>query len=134
MTVTPPILEFRSAWLPHVTDAGLARLTDLLRSVSPMLIHGAFSKAAPMGCLASHIAWNHPATDHLDEDAGIRWLTKVAKLNPATSRVVLAWDEAGRNDWALRHELLAACWDEAERRRSRRPDRPTRPALAGCTA
>lgn len=111
-----PVKEFRSAWLPHVSDDGLTRLIDLLRSASPLLIHGSFSTAVPMGCLASHIGWNHPATTHLDDDAGVCWLTKVAGLNPATSRLILAWDDAGPGDWRLRHELLAACRDESVRR------------------
>jgi hypothetical protein len=107
-----PLDEFRSAWLPHVSDRGLDRLIELLRSGNPLLIRGTFATAIPRGCLASHIAWNHPRTQHLDEDAGIVWLTKIAGLNPATSRVILAWDEAQDSDWSLRHELLAACEEE----------------------
>src|SRR5947209_17663023 len=57
-----PVAEFRADWLPHVTDAGLDRLITLLAKASPLLIHGAFTKAIPMGCIASHVAWNHPAT------------------------------------------------------------------------
>ena len=110
------VAEFRAEWLPHVTDAGLSRLVGLLDSASPLLIHGAFSRACAMGCLATHIAWHHPATAGLNDEAGVCWLTRVAKLNPATSRVILAWDRGGPNDWALRAELLAACRDEQARR------------------
>jgi hypothetical protein len=108
--------EFRTSWLPHVTDAGLRRLIDLLERVNPLLIHGAFTGAMPMGCLATHIAWNHPATRHCDEDAGILWLSRVARLNPATSAVILAWDCGGRDDFGLRTALLAACLEESARR------------------
>jgi hypothetical protein len=107
--------EFESVWLPHVTDAGLARLTELLATNSPLLIHGSFTRACAMGCLATHIAWHHPRTEHLNDEAGVQWLTRVAGLNPATSAVVLAWDRTG-GEWAIRAELLAACRREVARR------------------
>ena len=111
-----PVAEFRAAWLPHVSDRGLARLVELLGKASPLLIHGAFTRAVPQGCLASHVAWNHPATCHLSHEAGVIWLARVAKLNPATSAVILAWDENGVGDFELRTALLAACLDERKRR------------------
>lgn len=89
---------------------------DLLEKGSPMLIHGAFTRSMPMGCLASHIAWNHPETCHFQQEAGVLWLTRVAGLNPATSSVILAWDRNGVHDFALRDELLAMCKEEHERR------------------
>src|SRR5712692_11560727 len=75
--------EFRSAWLPNITDEGLQHLADLLGKASPLLIHGSFTRAVPQGCLATHIAWNHPRTTHLTQEAGISWLHHVAGLNPA---------------------------------------------------
>lgn len=111
-----PVHEFKTAWLPHVTDAGLERLIELLGKASPLLIHGAFTRSLPMGCLASHIAWNHPRTCQLQHEAGIVWLSKVARLNPATSSVILAWDRDGNADFELRAELLAACLEEQQRR------------------
>ncbi len=116
MPAPDPVTEFRTAWLPHVTDEGLARITDLLEKASPLLIHGAFTRAMPMGCLASHIAWNHADTCHLQHEAGVLWLSRVAKLNPATSAVILAWDRNGLGDFELRSALLAACREEAVRR------------------
>jgi hypothetical protein len=116
MSVDHTLTEFRDQWLPHVSDAGLGRLIELLETASPLLIHGAFSRACAMGCLATHIAWHHPATRQTHDEAGVLWLTRVAKLNPATSRVILAWDRDGRNDWALRAELLRACLHEKGRR------------------
>lgn len=116
MPATTPIAEFRAAWLPHVTGNGLDRLIDLLDKASPLLIHGAFTKAVPMGCLATHIAWNHDQTAHLRHDAGVMWLCRVANLNPATSALILAWDKAGVGDFELRSGLLAACRDERDRR------------------
>ena len=117
MPTTDPVAEFRAAWLPHVTDSGLSRITDLLEKASPLLIHGAFTRAVPMGCLASHIGWNHPQTCHFDHEAGVMWLAKVAALNPATSAVILAWDRHGAGDFALRAALLEACRDEQDARR-----------------
>lgn len=111
-----PITEFRAKWLPHVSDEGLERLIDLLDKASPMLIHGAFTRAMPMGCLASHIAWNHELTAHLQHEAGVMWLSRVANLNPATSSLILAWDRAGVGDFELRTGLLAACAEEKVRR------------------
>lgn len=113
--------EFRSSWLPNISTPGLTRLAELLDSASPLLIHGAFSRAIPMGCLASHIAWNHPATGHLNEEAGVCWLTRVAGLNPATSAVLFAWDAKGVHDRTLRVELAALCHDELDRRSARGP-------------
>ena len=108
--------EFRARWLPNIADAGLARLAELLDAASPLLVHGAFTKAIPMGCLASHIAWNHPATSHLHDEAGVCWLTRVARLNPATSAVILEWDQQGVHDRELRAELAGLCRQELARR------------------
>lgn len=116
MGTTQAIDEFRTAWLPHVTDSGLARVGSLLAAASPLLIHGAFTKAMPMGCLASHIGWHHPLTANWDDQAGVRWLAKVARLNPATSRLVLRWDRGGVHDLELRHALLDACAAEGRLR------------------
>jgi hypothetical protein len=109
MPTNTPVTEFREAWLPHVTNEGLDRVIELLEKASPLLIHGSFTRAVPMGCLASHIAWNHPRTCQFDHEAGVLWLTRVARLNPATSAVILAWDRYGAGDFALRTELLEAC-------------------------
>jgi hypothetical protein len=113
--------ELRSAWLPNVTDAGLDRLTELLEKASPLLIHGCFTRAVPMGCLATHVAWHHPRTAHLTSDAGITWLYHVAGLNPATSHVLREWDRRGVRDLELRAGLLGALEAEREARRARRP-------------
>lgn len=109
MPTPDPIAEFRAAWLPHVTRDGLSRIIELLEKGSPLLIHGAFTRALPMGCLASHIAWNHPQTCRYQQEAGVLWLSRVAKLNPATSAVILAWDQHGTADFELRSDLLEAC-------------------------
>jgi hypothetical protein len=119
--------ELRSAWLPNITDAGLERLLDLLQKSSPLLISGCFTRAVPMGCLASHIAWHHPQTDSMTVEAGITWLHRVAGLNPATSYVLREWDLRGAADVALRGELIAelkAEWDA--RRDGKRPRLPAR--------
>jgi hypothetical protein len=112
MPSTDPVAEFRAVWLPHVTDRGLDRLIDLLAKGSPLLIHGAFTRAVPQGCLASHIAWNHPETCRFQHEAGVMWLAHVAKLNPATSALIIAWDRAGVGDFELRSALHAACLEE----------------------
>jgi hypothetical protein len=116
MIDAPYLQELRDTWFPHTTEAGLDRLISLLESGSPMLIHGAFTRALPMGCLATHIAWNHPETAEYQLDAGIAWLTRVAGLNPATSHVIRAWDCGGQTDWELRQSLLTACREERNRR------------------
>jgi hypothetical protein len=124
--------ELRLAWLPHITDAGLARLVDLLEKNSPLLIHGCFTRAVPMGCLATHIAWHHPRTCHLTLDAGITWLHQVAGLNPATSRVLHEWDHRGVHDWELRADLLALLRKEQRLRRARKPA-PPQAILSPCS-
>jgi hypothetical protein len=108
--------ELRSAWLPNMTDAGLDRVIELLERASPLLIHGCFTRAIPMGCLATHIAWNHPRTEHLTQDAGIMWLHHVARLNPATSQVLREWDRCGVRDLNIRQDLLAFLAEEKQRR------------------
>jgi hypothetical protein len=132
-----PVVEFRSRWLPHVSDEGLDRLIDLLGKASPLLIHGAFTRAVPQGCLASHIAWNHPRTCRHQHEAGVVWLSKVAGLNPATSSVILAWDQAGVADFELRGALLDTCQDERARRGAGRSEkcemRSGTPDVAGVT-
>lgn len=110
------IRELRSCWLPNMTDCGLDRLIDLLEKDSPLLVHGCFTRAIPMGCLATHVAWNHPRTCHLTVDAGINWLHRVAGLNPATSYVIRDWDNRSTQDWQLRAELLAILTQERTRR------------------
>jgi hypothetical protein len=113
------LAELRSAWLPNITDAGLDRLTELLEKGSPLLIHGCFTRAVPMGCLATHVAWHHPRTAHLTSDAGITWLYHVAGLNPATSHVLRDWDRRGVRDLELRAALLAVLKAERDARRTR---------------
>src|SRR5437868_14545288 len=98
------VRELRSCWLPNVSDSGLDHLIDLLEKGSPLLVHGCFTRAVPMGCLATHVAWNHPRTAHLTLDAGITWLHNVAGLNPATSHVIREWDRRGAADWEVRSE------------------------------
>jgi hypothetical protein len=108
--------ELRTAWLPNMTDVGLGRLIELLERGSPMLIHGCFAKSVPMGCLATHLAWNHPRTAHLTTDAGITWLHRVAGLNPATSHLIHEWDRRGPLDLTLRHDLLEVFHNEQKAR------------------
>ena len=121
--------ELRSAWLPHITNTGLDRLIDLLEKGSPLLIHGCFTRAVPMGCLASHVAWNHPQTSHLTLDAGLTWLHRIAGLNPATSVVLREWDRRGTRDLELCAELLAIFRTEREKRRTTPMVRKVRPVL-----
>jgi hypothetical protein len=122
--------ELRSAWLPHITDAGLDRLVELLQKSSPLLIHGCFTRAVPMGCLATHVAWHHPQTQHLTLDAGITWLHHIAGLNPATSQVLREWDRRGVHDLELRADLLAFFQKEQSARRQREPVAEAAVALA----
>jgi len=112
------VRELRSSWLPNITDTGLDRLIDLLEKASPLLVHGCFTRAVPMGCLATQIAWNHPRTCHLTLDAGVSWLNLVAGLNPATSLVIREWDRAGAANFEIRADLLAI-FKEEQRSRQR---------------
>jgi hypothetical protein len=130
--LTPECLgELRSAWLPNITDAGLDRLIELLEKGSPLLIHGCFTRAVPMGCLASHVAWNHPQTAHLTLDAGITWLHHIAGLNPATSAVLREWDRHGVRDLELRAALLSLFRKEREKRQAAPAPRKPRPVAVG---
>jgi hypothetical protein len=108
--------ELHSAWLPNLTDAALDRLIKLLESNSPLLIHGSFTRAVPMGCLATHAAWHDPRTCHLTVEAGVTWLHQVAGLNPATSHVIREWDGRGAASWEVRAELLAELKEQRQSR------------------
>jgi hypothetical protein len=110
------IHELNTSWSPNITDTGLDRLIDLLEKGSPLLIHGSFTRSVPMGCLATHAAWNHPKTEHMTLDAGICWLNGVAGLNPATSRVIREWDGCASFDFEVRRELVAFFRQERDRR------------------
>jgi hypothetical protein len=117
------VRELRTSWLPNITGPGLDRLIELLEKGSPLLIHGCFTKAVPMGCIASHAAWNHPRTCHQTLDAGISWLHHVAGLNPATSHVIREWDSQGPCGFEMRADLLEEFNTEKARRREARPSR-----------
>jgi hypothetical protein len=121
--------ELRGSWLPNITETGLERLLDLLQKSSPLLISGCFTRAVPMGCLATHIAWNHPRTAHLTVDAGITWLHHVAGLNPATSQVLCEWDRRGASDLTLRADLIAVLRTELLERKADKPARSKRSRL-----
>ncbi len=110
--------ELQTSWLPNVTEQGLARVIELLEKGSPLLIHGSFTRAVPMGCLATQLGWNHPQTAHLTLDAGICWLNRVAGLNPATSLIIREWDRCGGADYEIRADLLTAFKEERTRRSS----------------
>jgi hypothetical protein len=122
--------ELRRAWLPHLTNPGLDRLVELLEKSSALLIHGCFTRAVPMGCLATHAAWHHPRTCHLTLDAGITWLHHVAGLNPATSHVLREWDRRGVHDLELRADLLAFLRKERDARVTVVPMASAVPVLA----
>jgi hypothetical protein len=124
MLSTLALRELQTKWFPNLTDEALDRLIDMLESGSPLLIHGCFTKATPMGCLATHAAWHHPRTAHLTSDAGIFWLTRVAGLNPATSHVIREWDCRVNDAWQLRAEMAEAFRTE-RRARELQPDQST---------
>jgi hypothetical protein len=122
MLTTACMRELQIRWFPNLTDQGLDRLIELLEAGSPLLIHGCFTKATPMGCLATHAGWHHPRTAHLTGDAGILWLSRVAGLNPATSHVLREWDCRVGEAWQLRDDFGQVF--RAERRsRERRAER-----------
>jgi hypothetical protein len=110
--------ELQNQWFPHTTDSGLARLIHLVEDASPYLVHGMFTHAVPRGCIATHLGWHHPKTTHLTLDAGVIWLTKVAGLNPATSKVIRLWDQFGVQDFDFRCQFLHQLKAEQARRRS----------------
>ena len=70
--------------------------------------NGCFTRRAADGMRsATHVGWNHPQTAHLNLDAGITWLYRVACLNPATSHVLREWDLPRATDLELRADLLS---------------------------
>ncbi len=110
------VYELRNDWLPNVSDSGLDRVIELLEKGSPLLLSGRFAGAVPTGCLATHIAWHHPKVAHRTEDAGVQWLTRIAGLNPATSRVIREWDSRCPQEWGFRNDLLTLFREERANR------------------
>lgn len=108
--------ELNHRWFPGATDGAIDQVIRLLESASPLLVSGCFCKVPPQGCLATQIAWHHPKTRHLTQDAGIVWLDCVANLSPVTSHVLTFWDARGANDLAYRHFLLDQFQGEKLRR------------------
>ena len=106
--------EFQTSWIPNMSPKAIDRLIDLISSGSPLLIHGSFTRAVPMGCLATHCGWHHPATEKYTLEAGICWLAQVAGLNPATSHVIREWDRGSPWDIELRGEFLRVLKDYRE--------------------
>ena len=49
----------------------------------------------------------------------ILWLTRVAGLNPATSKVIIDWDQCGPQAWSFRTELCDLLREEREARHVR---------------
>ena len=130
--------ELKTSWLPNITENGLDRLVELLERGSPLLIHGSFTRAVPMGCLATHIAWNHPQTARHTLDAGICWLNHVAGLNPATSQVIREWDRSRRLRLRDAHGIGRHLPGRANRTHAagtagRQPDRRTGVRVNRCT-
>ena len=120
------VSEMRTAWLPNISDAGLARVLELLEKGSPLLLSGRFTSAVPTGCLATQIGWHHPSVGHRTEDAGILWLTRVAGLNPATSHVIREWDRHDPCEWTFRTDLLDLLYVERDRRQIQQSKKPRR--------
>ena len=93
--------EFRQQWLPNVTDSGLDHLRRLLDQHSPLLVRRNWISDFPPnsevsdfseGCLATHIAWFHPATAEMHTQAGYQWLNDVVGIKLETSHVLREWD------------------------------------------
>jgi len=56
------VRELRESWLPNISAAGLDRVVDLLeKRAVPFCCPAVFTEILPRGCLATHIAWHHPA-------------------------------------------------------------------------
>jgi hypothetical protein len=109
--------ELRSSWFPNLTDKGLNQWIRLIEKDSPMLIQRGFSIAGAMGCLASHAAWHHPATSHLESDAaGSDWLLNVVGIHHSASAVISKWDRDFDLDGENRSQFVRLLRDERQRR------------------
>jgi hypothetical protein len=111
------IHELQTAWLPHITDAGLVQLARLLETASPYLIRRALTSDivdhamefdiadAAVGCIATHAGWHHPATLRMHGNAGHSWLTTIAGIEPEQSAVLKEWDGDARVEAELAYIL-----------------------------
>ena len=119
------IQEFRDRWLPNATDEGLNELLELLDNESPMLMRRHWTTKTndvsdfAIGCLATHVAWHHPKTEHLHAAAGFEWLRQVVGLDTRAepSYVINAWDRGE----PMAPVLVELIKEELQRRADRRP-------------
>ena len=114
------VREFRTHWLPKLTDPALERLITLLERDDPRLIRSRWTGASVMGCLATQAAWNDARTEDFGDRAGPAWLHHVAGIVPAHSKVVRDWDQSIEHPfdaWQVRGQLLAMLREEHGSRR-----------------
>ena len=75
-------------------------------------------KRAAVGGLPFDEGGHHKlAPRRVTHDAGIQWLSCVAGLNPATSRVIREWDSSVAFNHEMRADLLALFKEHRGRRR-----------------
>jgi len=85
------------------------------------LIHGSFSRAMPIGCLATHIAWHHPATEQTT-------LSRRAMAQPrgrAQSGQLTGHSRMGSGqecNWEVRQDLLGVFKEHREVRRQNKSE------------
>lgn len=110
--------ELHENWFPNLTDSGLERLIELLRTDSPYLLRGDWTSHLVVGCLATHVGWHHPVTTRFGIEAGGIWLSQVAGVDPAHSHVLREWDHyvGTANDRSLKSDFLAEFREEKRRR------------------
>jgi hypothetical protein len=114
------VCEFRTHWLPNLTNPALERLITLLERNDPRLIRSHWTDGRVMGCLATQAAWNDARADEFGERAGARWLSRVAGIAPMHSKVVRDWDQSTEHPfdaWQVRGQLLTMLCEEQESRR-----------------
>ncbi|HUG94407.1 MAG TPA: hypothetical protein VML55_26485 [Planctomycetaceae bacterium] len=114
------VREFRTHWLPSMTDAALGRLITMLERNDPRLVRNTWTGGSVMGCLATQAAWNDARADEFGVRAGPRWLYRVAGIAPMHSNVVRDWDQSIEHPfdaWQVRGQLLAMLREEHESRR-----------------
>ena len=108
--------ELHHHWFPHLSDAALTRLIELLEICLPLLTYGCFNRGSFHACLSTQVVWHHHRTSHLHHDAGVVWLSEVVGISPARSHVVREWDVRASREEEIYQDLLDELLAERERR------------------
>ena len=119
--------EFRTAWLPHISDLALGRLAVSLETHDPRLLHDDFGHSDGGGCLEVQCMMYHPGRLELERqypmftemDRGYyqvlayHWMVEIVGIDPSKSVFLAEWEASGRDPSTkqdIELSLLTVVW------------------------